>query len=450
MPKLEIKRSILARLIPGLTSLTRRGSAGWMTIIGSVIVSSMVVMVLIGPWISPHDPTGSTETGRPERTYALTITSTIGGTTNPAPQVLTYDEETTVTVTAIPDSGYHFLKWELDGVVYVSNPIHLATVTDHVLHAIFSEIPPTPTEQFNINVATTFGGTTDPEPQVYTHDKGTTVTVTAIPDSAYRFLKWELDGASNVKKSINVTMDRDHSLLAVFVLKHPSPPSAQYPLGTNLLGQDMLSRILSGGAIMLQVAVLSVFFCFIIGVPIGLLASYTGGIIEKTFSLVMDSFYAFPGLVLAIAIAVMMGRGVVNMALSIAVVYVPSYFRIVRSQVLTIKELPYTEAARATGARGRTILLRYVLPNVVPSIVAVATVNFADAILTAAGLTFVGLGVGIDVPDWGWDLTQGRALLPSGSWWVITFPGIMIVLLALGFTLIGEGLSELLTPRLEQ
>lgn len=296
MPKLEIKRTILARLIPGLTSLTNRGSAGWMTIIGSIIVSSMILMTALGPWISPYDPTAK----------------------------------------------------------LVSPP------------------------------------------------------------------------------------------------PNPSPPSAGFPLGTNLLGQDMLSRVLCGGSIMLQVALLSVLFCFIVGVPIGLLASYAGGVLDKAFTLVMDSFYAFPGLVLAIAIAAMMGRGVVNMALSIAVVYVPSYYRIVRSQVLTIKELPYTEAARASGARGRTILLRYILPNVVPSIVVVTTVNFADAILTAAGLTFVGLGVTIDVPDWGWDLTKGRALLPSGAWWVITFPGLMIVLLALGFTLIGEGLSELLNPRLEQ
>ncbi len=296
MRTLETKRSILARLIPGLTSLRKRGTAGWMTIIGLVIVSSMIILTIVGPWVSPYDPTA-------------------------------------------------------------------------------------------INVG--------PPP-------------------------------------------------------NPSPPSADFPLGTNLLGQDMLSRLLCGGSVMLHVALLSVLFCFIIGVPIGLLASYAGGMIDKAFNIVMDSFYAFPGLVLAIAIAAMMGRGVVNMALSIAVVYVPSYFRIVRSQVLTIKELPYTEAAQASGAKGRTILLRYILPNVVPSIVVVATVNFADAILTAAGLTFVGLGVGIDVPDWGWDLTQGRVLLPSGSWWVITFPGIMIVLLALGFTLIGEGLSELLTPRLEQ
>jgi len=94
-------------------------------------------------------------------------------------------------------------------------------------------------------------------------------------------------------------------------------------------------------------------------------------------------------------------------------------------------------------------VFRYILPNVLPSIVAVSSINFADAILTAAGLTFVGLGLSVSVPDWGWDLTNGRQLLPSGAWWVITFPGLMIVLLAFGFTLIGEGLSELLNPKLE-
>jgi peptide/nickel transport system permease protein len=106
------------------------------------------------------------------------------------------------------------------------------------------------------------------------------------------------------------------------------------------------------------------------------------------------------------------------------------------------------EAANAAGAKGRTILSRYIFPNVVPSVVVVATVNFADAILTAAGLTFIGLGVSVDIPDWGWDLTNGRRLLSSGTWWVITFPGLMIILLALGFTLMGEGLSEMANPRL--
>jgi peptide/nickel transport system permease protein len=243
---------------------------------------------------------------------------------------------------------------------------------------------------------------------------------------------------------------RPYDPIAINVGPILAPPSYQYLFGTNDLGQDVFSRVLSGGGVMLQVSLLSVVVCLAIGVPLGLFASYAGGVPDRVVGLLMDSLYAFPGLVLAIAIASTLGRGVVNMALSIAVVYIPSYFRVIRSQVLSIKETSYVEAADAIGARNRTILSRYVLPNIVPSIVVVATVNFADAILTAAGLTFIGLGVPITVSDWGLDLTNGQRLLTSGAWWVITYPGIMIILLALGFTLMGEGLSELLNPRLEQ
>ncbi len=227
-------------------------------------------------------------------------------------------------------------------------------------------------------------------------------------------------------------------------------PSAAYPLGTTALGQDLMSRVIAGGGIMLQVAVLSVFVCFSIGVPAGLAASYRGGFVDRGVSLVMDSIFAFPGLVLAIAIAAMLGPGVTNMALAIAVVYIPSYFRVVRSQVLTVKELPYVEAAIVMGARDRDIIFRYILPNILPSAIVVMSINFADAVLTAAGLTFVGLGLPVDVPDWGWDLTFGSHELIAGKWWSITFPGLMIVVLALGFTLAGEGLNEVLTPKLKE
>jgi len=229
-----------------------------------------------------------------------------------------------------------------------------------------------------------------------------------------------------------------------------APPSPRTPLGTTELGQDLLSRTIAGGAIMLQVAVVSVIFCFLIGVPAGLGAAYQGGTVDRVVSLVMDSIFAFPGLVLAIAIAAMLGPGIINMAISIAVVYVPSYYRVIRSQVLSIKELPYVEAAVVMGARNWEILFQYILPNALPSAVVVLSINFADAILTAAGLTFVGLGFPIDVADWGYDLTSGWGVLIIGKWWLMTFPGIMIVLLALGFTLAGEGLSEILTPKLRE
>jgi peptide/nickel transport system permease protein len=228
------------------------------------------------------------------------------------------------------------------------------------------------------------------------------------------------------------------------------PPQPGFPLGTTSLGQDLLSRTIAGGGIMLQVAALSVIVCFSIGVPVSLATSFRGGRIEKVTGIIMDSIFAFPGLVLAIAIAAMLGPGVVNMALAIAVVYIPSYYRVVRSQVLTIKELPYVEAAVIMGARDRDILFRYILPNLLPSAIVVMSINFADAVLTAAGLTFIGLGLPVNVPDWGWDLTFGSHQYITGAWWVITFPGVMIVILALGFTLAGEGLNELLTPKLEE
>ena len=227
---------------------------------------------------------------------------------------------------------------------------------------------------------------------------------------------------------------------------NPASPSPQFPLGTDDVGRDMLSRVIAGGGVMLQVAIVSVLACLVIGVPLGLFASNTGGLVDRFVSLIMDSIYAFPGLILAIAIALVLGRGVINMALSITVVYIPSYFRVIRSQVLSIKELPYIEAANAAGAKTRTILGRYILPNVLPSIVVVATVNFADAILTAAGLTFIGMGVPANVADWGWDLSNGQKLLASGSWWVIAFPGLMIILLGIGFQSHGRGLERAAEP----
>jgi peptide/nickel transport system permease protein len=230
-----------------------------------------------------------------------------------------------------------------------------------------------------------------------------------------------------------------------------TPPSPKYPLGTDNLGYDMLSRVLYGGNVLLQVAFLAVSLCVVIGVPIGLFASYVGGNVDRVMTLFMDSLYAFPGLVLAIAIAAVLGRGVVNMSIAISVIYIPSYYRIVRSQVLTIRELPYTEAARSIGAKDRTILRRYIFPNTLPSIISVATINFADAILTAAGLDFIGLGFErTAVAEWGVDLTNGAGYMLIGKWWISVFPGIMIVVLVMGFTLLGEGIGEMLNPKLQE
>jgi len=227
----------------------------------------------------------------------------------------------------------------------------------------------------------------------------------------------------------------------LFVGPDNSPPNAKFPLGTDQYGRDMLSRIIWGGRFMLTVAVMAVLLCLAIGVPIGLASAYRGGTVDKVVSLVMDSMYAFPSLVLAIVIIGVFGVNAINEAIAIAVVYVPSYYRVIRSQVLTIKELPYVEGAKSIGSKSRHILGSYILPNILPSVVVVATINFADSILTTAGLDFIGLGR-LDLPDWGVDLYYGRAALPIGAWWIILFSGTMIVLSALGFGLISEGLAE--------
>ncbi len=225
------------------------------------------------------------------------------------------------------------------------------------------------------------------------------------------------------------------------------PPSREHPLGTDSLGRDVFSRVLHGSRTMLTVVFLSTLISLSVGVPLGLLSGYRGGIFDRALSLVMDSIYAFPGLILAIAVAAMLGPGVYNTAISIAVVYMPTYFRMVRGEVLSLKERTFVEAARALGARDRTILRRYLLPNVLPTILVVFSLNVADAVLTEAGLSFLGLSVPSPTPDWGFDMRNGQRYFLSGYWWLVTFPGLMIILLCIGFSLLGEGLEAVLNPR---
>ena len=249
----------------------------------------------------------------------------------------------------------------------------------------------------------------------------------------------------------------DQSAGQQWVDEHPDelkivgqPFGKRFIMGTDNLGRDVFSRILHGADVVLKVAFLSAIFSALVGVPLGLLSGFIGGRLDRVVSLIMDSVYSFPGLILAIAMAAMLGPGVLNMAIAISVVYVPTYFRVVRGQTLSVKEELYVEAARSLGARAITILRLYVFPNVIPSIVVIFSMNIADAILTEAGLSFLGLGIDPSQPDWGYDLSKGKAFLPGGYWWIITFPGMMIALVALGFALFGEGLNEILNPRLTE
>lgn len=220
-------------------------------------------------------------------------------------------------------------------------------------------------------------------------------------------------------------------------------------MGTNDIGQDVFSRLIWGARIAILVGFSSSILSLLLGVPLGLLAGYFGGRFDRWLSLVMDSLYAFPGLILAIAITAVLGPSVYNVIVAIAVLYIPTYYRIVRGQTLAVKEEVFIEAARSIGARRWEILWRYVFPNVIPSIAIIFSVNVADAILTGAGLSFLGLGMPPTIADWGIDLARGQRYIQT-AWWLITFPGIAIMLIVLAFTMMGEGLMEIFNPKLRE
>jgi len=222
-----------------------------------------------------------------------------------------------------------------------------------------------------------------------------------------------------------------------------------FPLGTNQIGQDVLSRLAWGSRIALTIGFTASLFSLFIGVPLGLIAGYVGGMFDRLVTLVMDSLYAFPGLILAIAIAAVLGPSIVNVIVAIAVLYIPTYYRIVRGQTLSTKEGLHVEAAKSIGATKTSIMWRYVFPLVIPSVAIIFSVNIADAILTGAALSFLGLGLPPTTPDWGIDLARGQEFIQRG-WWLITFPGIAVMLVVLAFTMLGEGLMEIFNPKLRK
>ncbi|MCD6546919.1 MAG: ABC transporter permease [Thermotogae bacterium] len=228
------------------------------------------------------------------------------------------------------------------------------------------------------------------------------------------------------------------------------PPNDTFIFGTDNLGRDVFSRVIYGARIALTIAFIAVLIAAAIGIPLGLISGYIGGILDRIITLIMDAIYSFPGLILAIAIAAVLGPGIFNISISIAVVYAPTYYRVIRNQVASIKDELYVEAARAIGARNVVILLRYILPNVLPSIVVVLSMNLADAIMTEAGLSFLGLGIAPPTPDWGFDLSNGQRFVLSKAWWGLLYPGLAIIMIVLGFSMFSEGINEYLNPTIKE
>jgi peptide/nickel transport system permease protein len=232
-------------------------------------------------------------------------------------------------------------------------------------------------------------------------------------------------------------------------------PSGDHLLGTDRLFFDVLSRVIWGARTAIEVVVLSILICVLVGVPLGLVSGYYGGWMDRILVMIMDALFAFPSFLLAIVFSFLftdiIGGSVLAVALSLSVIYVPQYFRVVRNTTVSAKEATYVEAARAIGASDGVIMRRYLFGNVVQNVPVLGTLNAADAILTLAGLGFLGLGIqSTDAAEWGHDLNRALADAGSGIWWTGLFPGLAIVLLVTGLTLVGEGLNETVNPTLRR
>jgi peptide/nickel transport system permease protein len=224
------------------------------------------------------------------------------------------------------------------------------------------------------------------------------------------------------------------------------PPSWGHPLGTDDLGRDILARVILGASVSLKVGFLSVGLALVVGTLIGLLAGFYGRWVDDVLMRIMDMLFAFPAVLLAIAILAIRGPGTSNTIIAIAVVYVPIFARVTRASVLGVREEVYVRASRSVGASDFRLLTRHVLPNAAPPIIVQTSISLAFAVLAEAALSFLGLGTQPPNPSWGLMLAEGNEFI-NRAWWLAFFPGMAIVLTVLCFNLLGDGLRDVLDPR---
>jgi peptide/nickel transport system permease protein len=225
-----------------------------------------------------------------------------------------------------------------------------------------------------------------------------------------------------------------------------APPSWEHPFGTDDLGRDILSRIILGASVSLKVGFLAVGIALVVGTTIGLLAGYYGRWVDDVLMRFMDMLFAFPAVLLAIAVLAVRGPGAGNSALAIGIVYVPIFARVTRASVLSVREEVYVRASRSVGASDWRILTRHILPNAAPPIIVQTSISLAFAVLAEAALSFLGLGTQRPNPSWGLMLAEGRGYIDL-AWWIAFFPGMAIFVTVLCFNLLGDGLRDVLDPR---
>ena len=224
-------------------------------------------------------------------------------------------------------------------------------------------------------------------------------------------------------------------------------PDRLHWMGTDQYGRDVYSRVIHGSSISLVIGFISVGIAATAGTTVGLVAGFYGGRVDGILMRIIDVMLAFPGILLALAIVSVLGPNLRNLMIAVGISQIPYYARLVRGSVLVAKEQLYVEAARVVGVPIPVIIVRHILPNVVAPIIVVATLGMGTAILSAAALSFIGLGSQPPTPEWGRMLSEGRDYLRDG-WWISTFPGIAIMLTVLGVNMLGDGLRDVLDPRL--
>jgi len=227
------------------------------------------------------------------------------------------------------------------------------------------------------------------------------------------------------------------------------PPSLIHVLGTDDLGRDILSRVIAGSQISLRIAITVVAFAFTFGTALGVIAGVYGGAIDELIMRVTDTFLSIPSLVLALVIAAALGPSLYNLMLSLCATWWPWYTRLARGEALSVREKQYIESARMVGVSDFLLLFRHILPNCVAPLIVQASMDMGFVILNAAGLSFIGLGAQPPSPEWGAMLSLGRTYLRE-AWWVATFPGLAILITVLGFNLLGDGLRDILDPKLRR
>jgi len=227
------------------------------------------------------------------------------------------------------------------------------------------------------------------------------------------------------------------------------PPSLEHPFGTDDMGRDIFSRVIIGSRISVMVGCVVVFLSSVIGVPLGMIAGFIGGKVSELIMRVADTFMCIPYLLMALSVAAVLGPNLRNTMIAISIPWWPTYARVARAQTLSIREQLYIRSAQAIGASRSRIIFKHILPNCLAPIIVQTSIQFGQAILTAASLGFIGIGAPPPTPEWGLMVSIGRLYMPD-HWWIALFPGMAIFLTTLGFNLFGDGMRDILDPRLRR